>query len=132
MYRGQKRGRSLAETGREGLEEGLQRPEDGGLGLSGLLVSASRRKGPQGFVAELGHPHGGHELLELADVIRRELGVETSAIDKDLRELTIHYTVARYPNAANAVPYELYDEEKAKDLVERARSVVEWAKQHLR
>jgi HEPN domain-containing protein len=79
-----------------------------------------------------GIPHRGHELLELADVIRRELEIETSAIDRDLRELTIHYTVARYPNAANAVPYELYDEEKAKDLVERARRVVEWAKQHLR
>jgi HEPN domain-containing protein len=30
------------------------------------------------------------------------------------------------------VPYELYDEEKARDLVERARRVVEWAKRHLR
>jgi HEPN domain-containing protein len=79
-----------------------------------------------------GIPHRGHELLELAGAIRSEVGIETSAIDRDLRELTVHYTVARYPNAANAVPYELYDEGKAKDLVERARRVVEWVKQRLR
>jgi HEPN domain-containing protein len=30
------------------------------------------------------------------------------------------------------VPYELYDEERAGDLVERARRVVEWVKQRLR
>lgn len=78
-----------------------------------------------------GIPHRGHELLELASTIESELGIVTSAIEKDLRELTIHYTVARYPDAANALPYELYDEEKAKELVERARRVVEWVKRHL-
>jgi HEPN domain-containing protein len=75
--------------------------------------------------------HRGHELLEIARAIRCELGIDTSAIDKDLRELTIHYTVARYPDAANAVPYELYDEEKARELVERAEKVIEWVKQYL-
>ena len=74
----------------------------------------------------------GHELLEIAEVIRRELGVETSEIISDLRELTVHYTISRYPNAANAVPYELYDEAKARDLIERARRVVEWVKRYLR
>jgi HEPN domain-containing protein len=78
-----------------------------------------------------GIAHRGHELLEIAHIIRSELGIDTSVIDKDLRELTIHYTVARYPDAANALPYELYDEEKARDLVERAKKVVEWVKQNL-
>lgn len=64
--------------------------------------------------------------------MRRELGLDTSEIDGDLRELTIHYTVARYPNAANAVPYEIYDEAKARDAVERARRVVAWVKRYLR
>ncbi len=50
----------------------------------------------------------------------------------DLRELTIHYTIAMYPNAANAVPYELYDETRARELVERARRVLEWVRQYLR
>jgi hypothetical protein len=42
-----------------------------------------------------GIAHRGHELLEIAHVIRSELDIDTSVIDKDLRELTIHYTVAR-------------------------------------
>jgi len=50
----------------------------------------------------------------------------------DLRELTVHYTISRYPNAANALPYELYDEAKARDLVERAKRVLEWVRRHLR
>jgi len=79
-----------------------------------------------------GIAHRGHELLELANAIKNELGIETSAVEKDLRELTIHYTVARYPNAANAVPYELYDEEKARDLVEKAKRVIEWVRRCLR
>jgi HEPN domain-containing protein len=29
------------------------------------------------------------------------------------------------------VPYELYDEEKARELVERAEKVIEWVKQYL-
>ena len=73
----------------------------------------------------------GHDLLGIAERIERELGIDTSEITEDLRELTIHYTVSRYPNAANAVPYELYDERKARELVERARKVLEWARRHL-
>jgi len=73
----------------------------------------------------------GHELLEIAELMRREIGVDVSGIVEDLRELTIHYTISRYPNAANAIPYELYSESKARDLVERAKRVIEWAKQYL-
>lgn len=50
----------------------------------------------------------------------------------DLRELTVHYVISRYPNAANALPYELYDESKARDLVERAKRVLDWARRNLR
>jgi len=74
----------------------------------------------------------GYELLEIAEVIRRELGVDTSEVAPDLRELTIHYTISGYPNAANALPYELYDEARARDLVERAKRVLEWVRRHLR
>jgi len=73
----------------------------------------------------------GHELLEIANLINREIGVDVSEIIGCLRDLTIHYTIARYPNAANAIPYELYDEGRARDLVEKARRVVEWARRYL-
>lgn len=62
-----------------------------------------------------------HNLLELGALISKEVGIDVGEVLSDLRELTIHYTVSRYPNAANAVPYELYDEAKARELVERAR-----------
>ena len=74
----------------------------------------------------------GHNLLELGRVVEEELGVSVAEIAADLRELTVHYTISRYPNAANALPYELYDEAKARELVERARRVLEWARRNLR
>jgi len=73
----------------------------------------------------------GHNLLELAEVARVELGVDVDEVIDDLRELTVHYTISRYPNAANALPYELYTEGKARELVERARRVVEWVRRSL-
>jgi len=73
-----------------------------------------------------------HDLPGIAEIIEEELNVSTSEIVDDLRELTIHYTIARYPNAANALPSELYDERKARELIERAKGVLEWVKQHLR
>ena len=88
-------------------------------------------KALEALLLDSGIAYRGHELLEMTQNIRSELGIDTSAIDRDLRELTIHYTVARYPNAANAVPYELYDEEKARELLEKAKKVIEWVKQNL-
>lgn len=73
-----------------------------------------------------------HNLLELARRIKEEVGIDVADVEPLLRELTIHYTISRYPNAANAEPYELYDEQKARGLVEMARRVVAWVKQNLR
>lgn len=78
-----------------------------------------------------GKVHRGHDLLDIARVIREDLGLNISSLLDDLRELTIHYTVARYPNAANAIPSELYSEVKARDLIERAKRVLEWVRQNL-
>ncbi|AAL63805.1 HEPN domain-containing protein [Pyrobaculum aerophilum] len=89
-------------------------------------------KALKALLLNAGKAYRGHELLELARVIKEEIGVDVSPIEEDLRELTIHYVISRYPNAANAVPYELYDEKKARELVERARRVLEWARRNLR
>jgi HEPN domain-containing protein len=78
-----------------------------------------------------GKVYRGHDLLDIARVVREELGLDLSLLLDDLRELTIHYTVARYPNAANAIPSELYSESKARELVERAKRVLEWVKRNL-
>ncbi|MEM0464289.1 MAG: HEPN domain-containing protein [Pyrobaculum sp.] len=74
----------------------------------------------------------GHNLIELGRLVEEELGISTAEVATDLRELTVHYVISRYPNAANALPYELYDESKARDLVERAKRVLDWARRNLR
>lgn len=82
-----------------------------------------------------GKIYRGHNLLEIAGIVRDELGIDAEVIMDDLRELTIHYTIytiSRYPNAANAIPSDLYTRDKAEDLVRRARRVLEWVKRSLR
>jgi HEPN domain-containing protein len=44
----------------------------------------------------------------------------------------LHYLTSRYPNAASAPPYELYDEEKAKELLDDARKLVNFVEEALR
>ncbi|MEM2424954.1 MAG: HEPN domain-containing protein [Candidatus Bathyarchaeia archaeon] len=78
-----------------------------------------------------GKVYRGHDLLEMAHIIRDNLGIDVEVIMDDLRELTIHYTISRYPNAANAVPSELYTKDRAEELVTRARRVLEWVKRNL-
>lgn len=48
-------------------------------------------------------------------------------VESHLRVLTPDYLAARYPDAANAVPAELYDEEMAGERLRRAKEVFQWA-----
>ena len=73
----------------------------------------------------------GHDLVELGYIIKDELHVDVSRIMDNLRELTTHYTTAKYPDAANGVPYEIYTEGMARRILEKAREVVEWVRQNL-
>jgi HEPN domain-containing protein len=67
-------------------------------------------------------PHT-HALTELGD----GLGVP-SDLRRHLADLTPDYTISRYPDAANAVPYELYDAATARRKVENAKAVIAWLK----
>jgi HEPN domain-containing protein len=51
---------------------------------------------------------------------------------KSLRELNPEYVISRYPNAASTVPYELYDESRAKRKRAHAEKVVGWTRKRLR
>jgi HEPN domain-containing protein len=53
------------------------------------------------------------------------LGVPAN-LRRHLADLTSDYTVSRYPDAANAVPYEIYDESTARSKVENAEAVITW------
>ena len=66
-------------------------------------------------------PPATHYLRELGQglkIPKRLLG--------HLNYLNPDYTVARYPDAANGVPYELYDEETARSKVKAAEEVTRW------
>ena len=71
-------------------------------------------------------PHT-HSLTELGEGLR----VPTE-LRRHLADLTPDYTVSRYPDAANAVPYELYDESTARAKVERAAEVIRWVRSQIR
>ena len=61
-----------------------------------------------------------YNLLELA----RILGIEDEELLEALRHLNPHYRIARYPDAANCVPMEVYSESIASELVSLAERVV--------
>jgi HEPN domain-containing protein len=66
----------------------------------------------------------GHNLLELARLVEGELGVQVPGdVMRCIRYLNPHYMISRYPDAANGLPYELYEED-AKKAIECAEIVV--------
>lgn len=65
----------------------------------------------------------------------RELGAGLripKRLARNLSFLNPDYTVARYPDAANGVPYELYDEATARAKVKAAEEVARWAEPVIR
>jgi HEPN domain-containing protein len=62
-----------------------------------------------------------HNLIELGRTLR-----VPEAVLSDLRLLNPEYAASRYPDAANGVPAENYDERKATTLVEAAERVHRW------
>ncbi len=67
-----------------------------------------------------------HNLIGLA----RELGVPQEILSSTKR-LNPHYVQTRYPDVANAIPKEAYDEEIAQELLEEAKKVFEWAEKQI-
>lgn len=67
-------------------------------------------------------PPRGHDLLKLGRL------VEADEILDELKILNPHYTIARYPNAANTVPSEAYSREIVERGIGAACKVVGWAR----
>lgn len=72
-------------------------------------------------------PPATHYLRELGQGLRipKRLVAHLNFLNPD-------YTVARYPDAANGVPYELYDEATARAKVKAAQEVARWAESLIR
>ncbi len=78
--------------------------------LKGAIIEVQRRMPPKT-----------HNLVELG----RVLGVPEDVMS-DLRLLNPEYATSRYPDAANGVPAENYDERKATILLEAAERIQQW------
>lgn len=64
------------------------------------------------------------------DELAQELHVAQEVLD-DVLELTADYMFARYPDVADHVPYEEYDEDIAREKVNRAQNIFERLKERL-
>ncbi len=62
-----------------------------------------------------------HSLVELGKRAKVNLDIL-----KDLRKLSPEYTISRYPDVTDTLPYENYDKEIALDLLNRAKNVIRW------
>lgn len=72
-------------------------------------------------------PPATHYLRELGAGLRIP-----KRLSANLLYLNPDYTVARYPDAANGVPYELYDAQTARAKVKAAQEVARWAESLIR
>lgn len=73
-------------------------------------------------LVEEDEPPKTHTLLHLGQRLKMP-----EALLTHLRVLTPDYVTSRYPDAANGVPAELYDEPIALDRLKRVREIFEWA-----
>jgi HEPN domain-containing protein len=71
-------------------------------------------------------PLKSHNLLELAKKAR-----VPHEVMRGLMELNADFIITRYPDAANGLPYELYDRQKAEQKTAYARVVLSWAKKQM-
>ncbi len=72
-------------------------------------------------------PPATHYLKELGEGLRIP-----KRLLRHLLFLNPDYTVARYPDAANGVPYELYDEATARAKIKAAAEVARWVESLIR
>ena len=65
--------------------------------------------------------------------MRREIErlLRPGELRRHLGGLTPDYTVSRYPDAANAVPYELYDDVTARTKVQNAEEMISWLRSRI-
>jgi HEPN domain-containing protein len=70
-------------------------------------------------------PHT-HYLLELGKGLKIP-----DTLQRHLAFLNPDYTIARYPNAANGIPYELYDRETALSKITAAGEVIAWLQKQI-
>ncbi len=97
--------------------------------VAAFLASQAVEKYLKGAWIEIKHEPSPwtHSLTELGD----GLGAPASLRAK-LVYLNADYTTARYPDAANGIPYEVYDRPTAESKVAAAQELFEWLRTLIR
>ncbi|MEM1538174.1 MAG: HEPN domain-containing protein [Candidatus Nezhaarchaeales archaeon] len=95
----------------------------------------SHQAGEKALKALVIHKRGYH-LTHSCKFLLDQLRIQGLEVNESLygyaRELDVHYLTSRYPNAASAPPYELYDGAKAKELIESARRLLSFVEENLK
>ena len=114
---------------RHDLENASKNIEIGAFDVAAFLAHQAAEKYLKGAWIEIRrsrHPTT-HSLVDLGEGLR----VPDELMSK-LRDLNPDYTVSRYPDAANGVPYKNYDAQKARLKVAIAREVAAWVQSQIR
>jgi HEPN domain-containing protein len=113
----------LVLQGRRDLENAGKNIGIGAYEVSAFLAHQAVEKLLKGAWIEVKHarPPATHYLKELG----QGLGASAALVSK-LMYLNPDYTIARYPDAANGVPYELYDEPTARAKVNAGEEIARW------
>jgi len=105
----------------------------GNIGIGKFYATAffcqqAAEKGLKAMALEkLREPLKSHNLLELAKRLKVPHEVMQCLI-----ELNPDFIITRYPDAANGLPYELYDLKKARQRVALAEMVLNWVKKWIK
>lgn len=115
--------------GRRDLENARKNADIQAFEVSAFLANQSVEKLLKAAWIERkrARPPATHYLKELGDGLGAPPGILTK-----LLYLNPDYTVARYPDAANGIPYELYDEPTARAKIDAAAEVAAWIESLIR
>jgi HEPN domain-containing protein len=68
----------------------------------------------------------------MLDIIKEEVNLNVEEIRKEALKLNPNYNISRYPDAANSLPYLLYDKNDAEEYLEMAEKIVNWVKKFIK
>jgi len=73
-----------------------------------------------------------HDLSRMLDIIKEEVNLNVEEIRKEALKLNPNYTISRYPDAANSLPYLLYDKNDAEEYLKMAEKIINWVKKFIK
>ena len=68
----------------------------------------------------------------MLDIIKEEVNLNVEEIRKEALKLNPNYTISRYPDAANSLPYLLYDKNDAEEYLYMAEKIINWVKKFIK